>query len=421
MRHFKSAFGLAATLAMLLAATPASAATELNYLLWGSPAEGEAWQKVATEFEATHPDIKVKVEVNDWDSYWEKLRVLMAGGTPPDVFAMDAPLYPDWQGRDVLLNLQPMIDAEPDLLKDVFPVTLEAYKTKDGYFGLPRDFQTIVLYYNKTMFDAGGVAYPNDKWTSDDLRAAAKKLTKDNNGDGTTDQWGFWAEVIDPEPFWGAVVWSFGGDIVDLAQGKTLIGSEPAMKAWNYIYGMWLEDKAMPTEDKLKQFGTDGFSAGISAMGVSGHWTVPEYSSAKFDWDVAPMPIGPAGRVTGVNSAGFVIAKASPHPKEAWEFVKFAIGPVGQSELAKIGLAVPILKSVAESPAYLEQTSARINHRMFIDALAYAKPKPVFKGYEEWSAGVGDSLHRAWSGETPLADAIQEAVTNGDDALAKNK
>lgn len=421
MKRFNSAFGLAATLAMLLAATPASAATELNYLLWGSPAEGEAWQKVATEFEATHPDIKVKVEVNDWDSYWEKLRVLMAGGTPPDVFAMDAPLYPDWQGRDVLLNLQPMIDAEPDLLKDVFPVTLEAYKTRDGYFGLPRDFQTIVLYYNKTMFDAGGVAYPNDKWTYDDLRAAAKKLTKDNNGDGTTDQWGFWAEVIDPEPFWGAVVWSFGGDIVDLAQGKTLIGSEPAMKAWNYIYGMWLDDKSMPTEDQLKQFGTDGFSAGISAMGVSGHWTVPEYSSAKFDWDVAPMPIGPAGRVTGVNSAGFVIAKASPHPKEAWEFVKFAIGPVGQSELAKIGLAVPILKSVAESPAYLEQTSAKINHQMFIDALAYAKPKPVFKGYEEWSAGVGDSLHRAWGGETPLADAIQEAVVSGDDALAKNK
>ena len=53
-------------------------------------------------------------------------------------------------------------------------MTLEAYKTPEGYFGLPRDFQTIVLYYNKAMFDAAGVAYPTEDWTWDDLRTTAK-------------------------------------------------------------------------------------------------------------------------------------------------------------------------------------------------------------------------------------------------------
>mgnify|MGYP003422935515 FL=1 len=101
---------------------------------------------MAEAFHAEHPDITVKVEVADWDSYWEKLRVLVSGGTPPDVFAMDAPLYPDWQSRGALLNLQPYLDADPSALDGVFPVTLEAYKTPEGYFGLPRDFQTIVLY-----------------------------------------------------------------------------------------------------------------------------------------------------------------------------------------------------------------------------------------------------------------------------------
>ena len=411
----------ALAIGMLAAVDAAQAETEITYQLWGSPAEAEVWQKVAQEFEAQHPDIKVKVEVNDWDSYWEKIRVLMAGGTPPDVFAMDAPLYPDWQSRGVLLNLQPFIDAEPGILDDVYPITLQAYKTKDGYFGLPRDFQTIVLYYNKDMFDAAGVGYPTADWTYDDFRKAAKQLTKDADGDGAIDQWGFWAEVVDPEPYWGPVVWSYGGDIVDLDHGTTLIGSDKAMQAWHFIADMWLSDKSMPTAEQLQQYGTDGFQAGIAAMGVSGHWSVPDYAGSKFKWAVAPLPKGPAGRITSVNSAGFVIAKASKHPKEAWEFVKFAFGPVGQAELAKIGLAVPIRKSIAESPAYLDQTSAPIDHKLFIDALQYAHLKPVFRGYEEWSAAVGDALNSAWTGQSSVDDAVPEAVQNGDDVLAKNQ
>jgi multiple sugar transport system substrate-binding protein len=412
---------LAAAATLLLAVPAARAETDITYQLWGSPAEAEVWQKLAQQFETLHPDIKVKVEVSDWDSYWEKIRVLMAGGTPPDIFAMDAPLYPDWQSRGVLLNLQPFLDAEPHLLDGIYPIALQAYKLPDGYYGLPRDFQTIVLYYNKDMFDAAHVGYPTADWTYDDFRKAAKTLTRDVNGDGTIDQWGFWAEVVDPEPYWGPVVWSYGGDIVDAAAAKTLIGSEPAMQAWHFIADMWLKDKSMPTEEQLRQYGEDGFQAGIAAMGVSGHWSVPDYAGQKFKWGVAPLPKGPAGRVTSVNSAGFVIAKASKHPKEAWAFVKFAIGEQGQSALAKIGLAVPILKSVAESPAYLGQSSAPIDHKLFIDALQYAHLKPTFRGYEEWSSAVGDAIHNAWTGAASIDEAVQEAVQNGDDVLAKNR
>ncbi len=398
----------------------AFAQSEITYQLWGSPQEGAVWKAIVAGFEAQHPDIKVTVEVSDWDTYWEKIRVLMAGGTPPDVFAMDAPLYPDWQSRGVLLNLQPYIDADPSILDGVYPVTMEAYKTRDGIYGLPRDFQTIVLYYNKDMFDASGVAYPNDTWTYDDFRAAAKSLTLDKDGDGSTDQWGFWAEALDPEPFWGAVIWAHGGDIVDIPAGKTLIDSEEAMAGFQLIADMWLTDKSMPTAQQLEQYGWDGFLSGISAMGVSGHWSVPEYNEAKLNFDVAPLPIGPAGRATGVNSAGFVIAKDSKNPDAAWEFVKYAFGDAGQSELAKIGLAIPIRESVAASPAYLEQPTP-INHQLFVDALAYAHLKPVFRGYEEWSAAMGDALNLAWTEQLPLEEALAEAVAGGDDALARNK
>ena len=411
---------LPTALALSLFAFGADAQTTITYALWGSPQEGQVWKTIAATFEAAHPDIKVNIEVADWDSYWEKLRVQMAGGTPPDVFAMDAPLYMDWQSRGVLLNLQPYLEAEPGILDGVYPITLEAYKTADGIFGLPRDFQTIVLYYNKDMFDAAGVAYPDDTWTYDDLRSAAKILTLDKDGDGATDQWGFWDGGYDMEPFWGALVWAYGGDVINAAEGKTLIGSPQATAAFDLMHAMWVTDKSMPSEQQLAQYGWDGFLSGVAAMGVSGHWSVPEYSQVTFNWDIAPMPMGPAGRATSVNSAGFVIAKDSAHPDAAWEFVKYAFSDAGQSELAKIGLAIPVRKSVAESDAYLGQAT-KIDHSLYVAALGYARLKPVFKGYEEWSAAVGDALHLIWTQELSVQDALAEAVAGGDDALGRNR
>lgn len=407
---------------MLAAATvmPASAQTNITFSLWGSPQEGAVWQKIAEAFEAEHPDINVNIEVADWNSYWEKLRVQVSGGTPPDVFAMDAPLYPDWQSRGALLNLQPYLDAAPDMLEGIYPITLEAYKTDEGMFGLPRDFQTIVLFYNKDMFDEAGVDYPTEDWTWDDFREAAAALTIDKDGNGSIDQWGAWAEVYDMEPLWGPVVWSHGGQIVDIDAGETLIDSAEARAGFEFIRSVWLDDKSMPTSEQLSQYGWDGLLSKVAAMGFSGHWSVPEYAEAGLNLGVVPVPAGPAGRKTMVNSAGFVISANSRNPDAAWEFVQFATSEAGQAELARIGLAIPIRESVATSDAYLGQ-EADIDHQVFVDALDYANVKPSFRGYEEWSGAVGDALSMAWAEGVPLEDALAEAVQYGDDALAANR
>lgn len=418
--NFLKTAGLALALSVSATAMAAAQEAEITFSLWGSPQEGEVWQQIARAFEAEHPEIKVNIEVADWDGYWEKLRVQISGGTPPDVFAMDAPLYPDWQSRGVLLDLDPYIDAEPEVLEGIYPITLEAYETPDGLFGLPRDFQTIVLFYNKDMFDAGGVDYPTADWTWDDFREAAADLTIDEDGNGSPDQWGAWAEVYDMEPFWGPVVWSHGGEIVDPEAGETLIDSPEAMAGFEFIRSVWLDDQSMPTEEQLSQYGWDGLLSGIAAMGFSGHWSVPEYSQAGLSLGVAPVPSGPAGRTTMVNSAGFVISANTPNPDAAWAFVKYATSEAGQTELAKIGLAIPIRESVTHSDAYLGQ-EAQIDHALFVDALEYARPKPVFKGYEEWSGAVGDALSLAWSEGVPLDEALAEAVEYGDEALARNR
>ena len=153
--------------------------------------------------------------VADWDAYWDKLQTGLAGGAAPDVFAMDGPLGPDYQSRDVLLDLTPFIEAENYDLGQLDDNAVKDFTTKDGVvFGLPRDLNVVALYYNKDMFDAAGIAYPDDTWTWDKLVEVGKQLTKDTDGDGTIDQWGIYTETTDMENAWSSFVWQAGGDIL---------------------------------------------------------------------------------------------------------------------------------------------------------------------------------------------------------------
>ncbi len=397
----------------------ATAPVEITFTMWGAPEELKVWQAVVDDFHAANPNITVKVDVSDWDSYWTKLNAEVAGGTPPDVFAMDAPLYLDWQSRGALLNLKPYIDKNPGFLDNFYPQTLKAYALPDGYYGLPRDFQTIVLFYNKDMFDAAGVKYPDDTWTYDDLKTAAKQLTKDTNGDGKIDQYGIWTDTWDMELLWSEAIWANGGDIISADHTKTLIGDANALKAWQYIDGLY-KDGMLPTPTTSQQYGDDLFQSKNAAMTTIGHWAVPGYVGAGIKFGVAPMPKGPSGRATSVNSAGFVVSNKSKNADAAWEFIKFALSEAGQKRLAELGFAIPVLKSVATSDSFLKQ-SGGLDQKIFLDALDYAHMKPVFRGYDEWASAVGDGLTPVWEGEAELAPTLDTVVKSADDILAKNK
>lgn len=403
------------------AAKPAGEKVEITFSAWGAPEELAVWKQIVADFEAENPNIQVNVEVSDWSAYWDKLKTQLAANTPPDVFAMDAPLFLDYQSRGVLLNLQPYIDKNPDMLKDVYPQTLEAYKTPDGYYGLPRDFQTIVLFYNKDMFDKADVKYPTADWTWEDLRKASRELTKDTNGDGKIEQYGFVFDQWDMEPGWSEALWSYGGDIISANHTKTLVGEPKSREAWQMLNDMVFVDKSVPDANTIGQFGGDLFQAGTAAMTPMGHWAVPGYNTAGFKYDVAPMPKGPAGQATSVNSAGFVVSKASKNPEAAFAFIQFAISKAGQTRLAELGFAVPVLKTVAESPTFLQQKGSSLNQQVFLDSLAFARMKPVFKGYDEWASVIGDGMGAVWRGEAELGKTLDEIVPQADAVLAKNK
>ena len=207
-------------------------AASIEYSIWGDPAEIDSQTKLVESFEAVNPTIDVKVSVADWDSYWEKLLTGLAGGAAPDVFAMDGPLFPDYQARDVLLDLQPLIERDGYDLSQLADQGVGVFKTADGaQFGLPRDLNVVVLYYNKKMFDAAGIPYPDDTWDWAKLIEVGKQLTLDTNSDGTTDQWGLYTETSDMENYWLSLVWQNGGDFFAADGKSTALDDRPGRPA----------------------------------------------------------------------------------------------------------------------------------------------------------------------------------------------
>jgi multiple sugar transport system substrate-binding protein len=409
---------MAAALGIAGAPATAQAPTrQIEYSIWGDPAEQTNQQALVNAFMAAHPDIKVNVTVSDWTDYWDRLQTGLAGGDAPDVFAMDGPLYPDYQSRGVLLDLAPYIARDHFDLTALADAGVAHFTTPEGQFGLPRDLNVVALYYNKAMFDAANLAYPDDTWTWDTLIEVGKQLTLDKNGDGQTDQWGFYTETTDMENYWSELVWQNGGEIISPDHTKTLLGSDQAVGGIQQLQDLIYTHKIMPTADVSALLG-DAFEQQQAAMEANGSWLVPTHLAAGIDLGIAPLPAGPAGKATSLNPTGVVVANTTKEPDAAWEFVKYLVGPEAQTMLMQLKAAVPVDKSVLAG-AY---ATAFPGSEVFAASIADAHLKPSFRGYDEWTVALQDELDTNVF-NTPnktVREAIDSVLPELDQILAKS-
>ena len=359
----------------------------ITYSIWGDPAEITNQQAVVDAFHAASPKITVKVTVSDWDTYWDKLQTGIAGGDAPDVFAMDGPLFPDYQSRDVLLDLKPYIDKSGYDLGQLADQAVGDFTTESGQFGLPRDLNVIALFYNKAIFDAAKVAYPDGTWDWAKFVEVAHQLTKDTNGDGKTDQWGFYTETSDMENYWSSLVWQNGGDIIAPDGKTTVLGSDQAVGGIQFLQDLIYKEKVMPEPPLFAELG-DAFEQGQAAMEANGSWLVPTHLAAGIQLGIAPLPKGPAGAATSINPTGAVVFKGTKSPDAAWEFVKYLASPAAQTKLMELKASLPANKEVLAGPYAASFDGAKV----LADSIAYARIKPSFKGYDDFATALGTEL-----------------------------
>jgi multiple sugar transport system permease protein len=346
----------------------------LTYMGWGNPQEANISRSLLAAFEKTHPNIRVKyILATDFDS---KLRTMMAGDMAPDVFYMSVANVAVYAGKNTLLNLDPYIKASRFDTSDFFPQLLNGFRYQGHLYGLPKDFTTDVVYYNKDLFDRDHVPYPKAGWTWDDMRDSAKRLTHDFDRDGRIDQFGL--------QYLGGTAHSYswfrqaGARLFTPDGSKFAMNSPEGLRALQFLHDLDYKDHvALSTSAAAGRDAQAEFSNGRLAMFVGyGRWLVPRFREMnKFRWDVVVLPRDkkPA---TGIATVSYSISARSKHPQEAWDLVKFLTGPQGQAMNSELGLAIPALKSVAYGPAFLNPKSA-INDRAFLDEMPYAEIPPI--------------------------------------------
>ena len=157
----------------------------LSVTIWDSNQEPGLTQILQDFTEKT--GIKTNVSVVKWDEYWTLLESGAQGGSLPDVFWMHSNEAVRYMSNDILLDLTDKVADSDKLEMDKFPKDIkEMYQWDGKTYAVPKDIDTIAMWYNKDMFDEAGIDYPDGSWTWDEFYDIAEKLTKE---DGS--QYGF--------------------------------------------------------------------------------------------------------------------------------------------------------------------------------------------------------------------------------------
>jgi multiple sugar transport system substrate-binding protein len=386
--------------------TEAAEPVEITYYTFSAaPNYLEQLDQMIALFEASHPNIKVNVETAPFDQYFTKLQTLVAGGTAPDVFELNYENFVTYADKGLLLDLSPMMKADTTLNPDVYSERANSAFSYNGMqLGLPATFSTVVLYYNKDLFDKAGVAYPSNDWTWADAVEAAQKLNDPANG-----VWGLYSGV----QFWEFYKKAAQNNCKFFNDDKTevTINSPECVETLQTMVDMVNKDKVVPSSaDMAGQSDGDMFLAGKLAMDVSGIWMFGSYKDAPFQWDIAMEP-GMANKATHFFANGVSAFAATKHSAEAYEWIKFF---TSDPEMAKIRIAagweLPALKDPTLFEDYLKQTPPT-NRQVVIDSLEFAVVPPVIVRQSEMQDGINKLLEQVMLGELTSQEALDQAKT----------
>lgn len=118
-------------------------------------------QEIMDEF-TKETGIKTELQVVEWSSYWTLLEAGASGGDMPDVFWMHSNEAVRYMSNDILLDLTDKIADSDKLEMDKFPKDIkEMYQWDGKTYAVPKDIDTIAMWYNKDMFDEAGIDYPD--------------------------------------------------------------------------------------------------------------------------------------------------------------------------------------------------------------------------------------------------------------------
>lgn len=388
---------------------PPKVAGTIRVGTWESDALAlDLWDEIITAFEAEHPGVTVQLEAVP-EAYGDKLLTQIAAGEAPDIFQIGDGDVARFIQQGAAELLDPYITGDSPLDLDIFFPDVLAVGQQEGktYF-LTKDYSPLVVYYNKTLFDEAGVAYPEEGWTWADFLAKAQALTLDKDGDGVTDQWGIQLPGHWPSWTWwrgmSPFVFQNGGDLLD-PEGKKATGymnSPETVEAVEFYVDLFTKYKVAPTNADLEALaGVDLFQSGMAAMLWTGRWPLREFiANPKLNFGTVGLPMGKQ-HANSICWAGFGMYSGGKNKDTAWEFLKYIGAGDGAQVFAKH--AFTPVKAIAE----LQGLDVDRYNAPIVKDLEYIHPLPEFR-----TIYFGECVDKFF------VEALEKLLIEGGDAQA---
>jgi multiple sugar transport system substrate-binding protein len=359
---------LAVTAALALT-TSASAQTTLTYWLWEA-AQLPGYTQCVKNFQTANPDITVKIEQLAWDSYWTSLQTRMVAGNAPDVFTDHLAKYPTFAANNQLVDIAPLVARDKVPTNIYYSGLADLWTHSKARYGLPKDFDTITMFYNKNMIKAAGISEASLNsltWNPDNggtLGQTIAKLSLDKNGNnglsakydkGAVKQYGFLADYTEGSDPYGQNSWSALAASTGWTYNNGLWGNKYNYDDPRYIKTMqWYADLSLvhgyaPPYASVPSAGAETlFSSGKVALDFLGSWqTSGVLKNASFPVGIAQLPIGAKGRHSMFNGLADSIWAGSKNKDAAWKLVKYLASPACANVIGAQGVVFPAIQSGA--------------------------------------------------------------------------
>ena len=355
---------------------------------------------------------------------------MIAAGTPPDIWSHWGPSgFADYVIRGLAADLTPYIEADNFDMSDFIPEVLSIYTLEGKVYGLPMLTTASFIYLNKDLFDAAGVEYPptdfgDTAWTYDAFVEKCGDLTN-NTGDPETSVFGcnlgFWPN--------DAYAWLYGQDLYPDEAYQTGFASEAFLDSDAAIAGfqarqdMVWELNYMPDPAQVDAMGGgDIFESGKVAMHLTGGWGWWNYPGieSEFNWGVGALPFGGPNRRAVIFTDPWMMSALTPHPQEAWTFLKYLASAEAQQGWMELTSAPPARISLAEGwySQFPTMTPAEVEE-LHITGLQYGRESPnhLLVRFDQLNQVVSSCVDPIVNNEANAADTLPDCNVQLEEAL----
>jgi multiple sugar transport system substrate-binding protein len=360
---------------------------------------------IIAAFEDENPTITVDVTTLPYADYFTALQTDLAAGTTADVFDIEYATYPTYQSAGAFAPLE---GVDSSVYRGDIAA---AYQTDGVAYALPTSFSTVVLYFNKDLFDAAGLEYPTSDWTWADEQAAAEALT-----DTAAGVWGDYQPISYYE-YYKALVQAGGQFLSD--DGMSVAFDSPE----GIAAAQWLVGKSgttMPTVEQgagTPDFDTSLWADGKLAMWHSGIWMFGAAADSTFAWDIAVEP-GDVANASAVFSNAVAVSANSSEAEAAQKFAEFLTSSqVMVDTRLGAGWELPAISDTALLATYLDQGAPENRQAVFDSLDGIALPPVIGDNQNEMQDIVGAQLTEAAAGRMSVEDAIAAAAAQINDLL----